>query len=507
MLKANITDQGILNLLDKYKIDLTIPNKVQEDLKTIPSEVSKSEKKDRIDLTDMMIITIDGEDTKDIDDAISLEILPNKNFYLGVHIADVSHYVKENSSIDRMALDQATSIYPVNCVVPMLPKELSNGICSLNPNVERLALSCFMEIDYTGEVVNYKICKTLIKSKYKMTYTAVSEIIEKDNKNIIDKYNDIYSMLLDMKKLTLILMKKRKKRGCLDFESNESKFLCDENNNILKVKPYERNLATQLIEEFMIVCNETIATHCFNKNLPFLYRIHNKPKEEKMDTFREFILPLGYELRSFCIKPKDLQKLLNDLKGKPEEKAINHLLLRSLTKAIYSSEKDNHFGLASECYCHFTSPIRRYPDLQIHRIIKADIDDKLDYTTIKKFRNKVDSIDTFCSTKEQLSQRIERDSVKLKSAEYMSNKIGEKYTGIVNGINDLGFYIQLPNTIEGFVNIYSIQDDTYIFDEHRLLFMGEHSRRSFKIGDTLNIIVKSVNLTSFQIDFILDEEV
>lgn len=503
MKKNIIKDQGILKILDKFDVDLNIPQNVIDELKTIPKEVSKSDKKDRTDLTDELIITIDGDDTKDIDDGVSLKILPNNNFYLGVHIADVTHYVRENHPLDRMSLQQATSIYPVNTVVPMLPKELSNGICSLNPNVERLALSCFMEIDYTGNIVEYKILETVIKSKYKMTYTAVNEMIENKNEIIIDKYKDIYPMLLEMKKLTSILSRKRTKRGSLDFSCPETKFCCDDNGTILKVKPYDRNSATNLIEEFMIVCNETIATHCFNKSLPFLYRIHEEPDKDKMEILRQFLIPLGYELKGFKIKPKELQKLLLKLKDTSEENAVNHLLLRSMAKAVYSSEKENHFGLASECYCHFTSPIRRYPDLQIHRIIKADLNNKMDYKTLKDFKNIVETVDTHCSNREQLSQKIERESIKLKSAEYMFDKIGEEYTGVISGINECGFYVQLPNTIEGFVNISSLKDDLYIYDECKLLFIGEKTRKVFALGTAIDIVVKNVNIATYQIDFSL----
>lgn len=505
MKKSNIKDLGILSILNKFNVEIEIPNKVIEELKEIPTEVSKNDFKSRTDLREETIITIDGDDTKDIDDAIYLKTLSNGNFELGVHIADVTHYVKEKTALDKMALNQATSIYPVNNVVPMLPKELSNGICSLNPNVDRLALSCIMEVDFIGEVINYSIKETIINSKYKMSYPIVSEILENKNPYLIEKYKEVYPMLLDLEKLTKILIKKRNKRGSLDFNCPETKFICDENEKIIKVKPYDRNIATRLIEECMILCNESIARYCFEKNMPFIYRIHDCPDEEKLELFRDYIKFLGFKLND-RIRPKELQRLLKKIEGNPEEKAINNLLLRSLPKAVYSFEHNEHFGLASECYCHFTSPIRRYPDLQIHRIIKCSINNKLDYKELKKFKRKVQEIDTHCSNQEQLSQKIERESVKLKSAEFMQDKIGENYIGIVSGVNEFGFYIQLPNTIEGFVNIFSLKDDKYIFDECKLMFVGEKTRKTFKLGQKINIKVKSVNIANYQIDFSLYSE-
>lgn len=502
MKKSNIKDLGILSILNRFNVEIEIPKKVIEELKTIPTEVSKSELKGRTDLRDELIITIDGDDTKDIDDAISLTVLPNGHFKLGVHIADVTHYVKERSALDKMALNQATSIYPVNNVVPMLPKELSNGICSLNPDVDRLALSCIMEVDFAGEVVNYSIEETIIHSSYKMSYPMVSEILENENPYLIEKYEEVYPMLLELQKLTNILIKKRNKRGSLDFNCPETKFICDQNEKIIKVKPYDRNIATRLIEECMILCNETIATYCYNKNLPFIYRIHDDPDEEKLELFKDYMSCLGFKLRD-RLRPKELQRLLKKIEKTPEEKAINNLLLRSLPKAVYSFEHSEHFGLASACYCHFTSPIRRYPDLQIHRIIKASINNKLDYKELKKYKKAVQEIDTHCSNQEQLSQKIERESVKLKSAEYMLEKIGEEYIGVISGINEFGFYVQLPNTIEGFVNIYSVKNDKYIYDELKLMLVGEKTRKTFKLGDEIHIQVKNVNLTSYQIDFIL----
>lgn len=503
MLKTSIKDKGILKILNSHGVELTLSKKIQEEINVIPETISKSELKGREDFRDKLIITIDGDDTKDIDDAISIEMLENKNFYLGVHIADVTHYVREHSAIDRAALTQATSIYPVNGVVPMLPKELSNGICSLNPNVDRLSLSCFMEINYKGEVENYKICESVINSKYKMTYNIVNDIIENSNKELIKEYNEIYKMLLDLNKLTKILINKRNKRGSLDFNCPETKFICDSNDRILSVKEYDRNSATRLIEECMIVCNETIATHCFEKKLPFLYRIHDKPSEEKMENLQEYLITAGYTLKNQ--KVRSIQKLLKEVEGTPSEKGINYLLLRSLAKAIYSAENEDHFALASQYYCHFTSPIRRYPDLQIHRIIKADLNNKLGYKELKVFRSIVNTIDTHCSNMEQAAQKIERETVKLKSAEYMLDKIGEGYKGVITGINEQGFYVQLENTIEGFVNIYSIKDDKYTFDEYKLCFVGEKTRKIFVLGQNVDIIVKNVNIENYQIDFKLND--
>lgn len=497
MLKTNIKDRGILNILNSYGVELELSEKILEEIKQIPQNISQNEMKNREDLRDELIITIDGEDTKDIDDAISLKILPNDNFYLGVHIADVTHYVKIHSAIDNAALSQATSIYPVNGVVPMLPKELSNGICSLNPNVDRLALSCFMEINYKGEVENYRICESVIKSRHKMTYDVVNEIIENHNKELIEE--DIYKMLLDLNKLTNILIKKRERRGSLDFNCPETKFICDINNKITSIKERERNSATRLIEECMIICNETIATHCFKRELPFIYRVHNSPSKEKIETLQEYLKTTEYSLKNY--KVTSIQKLLKEVEGTTFERGINYLLLRSLAKAVYSAKNEEHYALASPYYCHFTSPIRRYPDLQIHRIIKADLNNKLDYKSIKYFNKVVHSIDTHCSDMEQKAQKIERDTIKYKAAEYMLDKIGKQYNGIITGVNEFGFYVQLENTIEGFVNIYTINDDIYTFDEYRLCFVGEKTRKVFSLGQCVDVIVKNVHIEKYQIDF------
>lgn len=504
MKKSEIQDTNILKILNYFNVELELPNKVIDELKKLPKEISKEDIKNRVDLRDKTIFTIDGEDTKDIDDAISLSKLDNGNFYLGVHIADVTHYVPESSCINRMALNQGTSIYPVNNVVPMLPKELSNGICSLHPNVDRLTLSCNMEIDYSGNVVDYTIYKSVINSSYKLSYAIVSEILEKQNEYLINKYNDIYDTLLLFEKLTQILIRKREKRGSLDLDCPETKFECDKKGTIYKVKPYAKNIATSLIEECMIICNETVAEHCFNKKIPFIYRIHDKPNVDKMKGFRDFLYLLDMNVKE-NLTSKDLQKILSKIKGKPEEKALNYLLLRSLPKAVYNSEVSSHFGLASKCYCHFTSPIRRYPDLFIHRMIKLDLDNKLDEKAISKYKKIVNEIDTHCSTQEQWSQKIERESVKLKAAEFFSSRIGARFSGIVNGISENGLYVQIPNSLEGFISTFSIKDDKYTFDNFRLCFIGEERRKVYSLGTSLEIEVKRVNMETYQVDFIIIE--
>ncbi|MDU2659255.1 MAG: VacB/RNase II family 3'-5' exoribonuclease, partial [Clostridium perfringens] len=381
-----------ITVIKKYALPEEFPPQVLAFAEEISEEIPESEIKRRTDLRDVKMVTIDGEDAKDLDDAVSIERLPNGNYKLGVHIADVTHYVKENNPLDKEAFKRATSVYLVDRVIPMLPKKLSNGICSLNPQVDRLALTCFMEIDHKGNVVNHSIHESVIKTNERMTYTDVTKILRDNDKELIERYKDLVDDFKAMEELCKILNKRRMGRGAIDFEFAESKIILDEKGKPIDIKPYERAIANRIIEEFMLVCNETIAEYMNKAEIPFVYRIHEEPDNEKLQRFKNFAYSLGYSFNfGELIEPRDLQKVVEEVKGKNEEMVINTLLLRSMMQARYSPDCAGHFGLAAEYYCHFTSPIRRYPDLQIHRIIKEYINKKIDPKRAKRLLSIVDS--------------------------------------------------------------------------------------------------------------------
>ena len=403
-------DKGldILTVIKKFGLPEEFPQKVLNFADTIEDEIDEREIKRRKDLRDVKMVTIDGEDAKDLDDAVSIEVLPNGRFKLGVHIADVSHYVREKNPLDKEALKRATSVYLIDRVIPMLPKKLSNGICSLNPKVNRLALSCIMTIDNNGKVLDYEIAESVIKTNERMTYTAVNKILKDQDPELMKRYDYLVDDFKAMEQLANILYKKRIKRGAIDFDFAEAKITLDELGKPIEIKPYEREIANRMIEEFMLVCNETIAEHMFNKRLPFVYRIHENPDAEKLDKFKEFVYNLGYYVKwNDEVRPKDLQAVIEKVKGKKEEVVINTLLLRSMMQARYSPENVGHFGLAAEYYCHFTSPIRRYPDLQIHRIIKESLNNKIDDTRSRKLVNLVDYAAKQSSEMERVAQEAE----------------------------------------------------------------------------------------------------
>ncbi|KEH90216.1 ribonuclease R [Clostridium novyi A str. BKT29909] len=499
----------ILTIIKKYKLPEEFPAKVQSYVDNIPQEIDPEEAKGREDLRDVVMVTIDGEDAKDLDDAVSIEKLDNGNYLLGVHIADVSHYVKEKSPLDKEALKRATSVYLINKVIPMLPKELSNGICSLNPKVDRLAMTCFMEINNKGKVVNYRITKSVIKTNERMTYTDVTKMLRDKDEATIEKYKDLYKYFKLMEELCEILYNKRISRGAIDFEFEESKIILDDNGKPIDVKPYERAIANRIIEEFMLVCNETVAEHMYWTKIPFVYRIHEDPDEEKLQKFREFAYNLGYFIKPTKeVHPKALQEIIESARGKKEETVVNTLLLRSLKQARYAPQCVGHFGLAAKYYCHFTSPIRRYPDLIIHRIIKESLDGLIDEKRFKSLENKVDYASVQSSDMERLAMEAEREVDDLKKAEYMSEKIGEEYTGIVSSVTNFGMFVQLPNTIEGLVHISTMDDDYYVYDEDHLCLVGEKHKNVYRLGDEVKIKVDRVDLGSYEIyfDLIKDEK-
>ena len=494
----------ILSIIRRYDLPEKFPKEVETQVLKIPDEVEEKLTGNRKDLRNEITFTIDGEDAKDLDDAVSLEMLDNGNFYLGVHIADVSQYVFEGSALDKEAIKRGTSVYLIDRVIPMLPKELSNGICSLNPKVDRLTLSCSMEINKKGNVENYKIYESVIRTKERMTYSDINKILEDNDEVLKEKYDHLLDIFKNMKDLMEVLYKKRKDRGSLNFEFDETKILLDSEGRPIDIRPYERGLSEKMIEEFMIVCNETIAEHMYWKEMPLLYRVHEDPDPEKIKTLNELIHNFGYSIKGTDeVHPKALQQLLDKVKGKKEERLINTLLLRSLKKARYDGNSLGHFGLASKYYCHFTAPIRRYPDLAVHRIIKEDIHGKLTGDRIAILRGKIPPIAVQSSLRERVADEAERETEDLKKAEYMKDRIDEEFDGIVSGVTAYGMYIQLGNTVEGLVHVSNMEDDYYIFDGDNHLLIGERKKKIYRIGDNVKIKVLSVNIANREIDFIL----
>lgn len=497
----------ILAIIRKFGLPEDFPEEVIDEAEDIPEEIPAEEINRRLDLRDEMIFTIDGADAKDLDDAISIEKLDNGNYKLGVHIADVTHYVKENSPLDKEALKRGTSVYLVDRVIPMLPKKLSNGVCSLHPNVPRLTLSLFMEINDKGVILNHKIVETIIESKERFTYTDVSDLLEKDVPELKERYSHVIDKLKIAEELCNILMKKREARGSIDFDFPEAKIILDKDGKPVEVKKYERRISNRIIEEFMLVSNETIAEHMYWTETPFVYRVHEDPDSEKISEFNKFIHNFGYHLKGTQeTHPKELQALLKKIEGKKEETVINTIMLRSLKKARYTHECLGHFGLAAEYYSHFTSPIRRYPDLQIHRIIKDFINDRMSEKKIEKLKKKLPSVTDHASLRERVADEAERETDDLKKVEFMSNKIGEEFEGIISGVIPFGIFVELDNTIEGLVHVSTLVDDYYIHDAQNYSFVGERTKKTYRIGDIVKIKVVKADIAKRALDFVLVEE-
>ncbi|MBQ3436101.1 MAG: ribonuclease R [Bacilli bacterium] len=491
----------ILSIIHKYDIEVEFPDEVVEEVKTIPSEVRSEELEGRKDLRDQVIFTIDGDDTKDIDDAISIKKFESGNYELGVHIADVSYYVKEGSPLDDDAMERGTSVYLVDRVIPMLPHELSNGICSLNPDVDRLAISCVMEIDPKGKIVKYDIFPSVIKSRKQMTYKNVNKILEENT--VPEGYEDFADDLRLMKELADILRKEKIERGYIDFDVDETKILVDENCVPTEVTLRERGAGERLIEDFMIAANETVATHIYNMELPFIYRVHEYPKEEKIRSFLSFISSLGYTYTGDLkdMSPKTIQKLINFLKDKKEFKILSSLLLRSMQKAIYKPENLGHYGLASKCYTHFTSPIRRYPDTTVHRLLRTYLfNHKIDKETVKYWEEKLIFVADHSSAKELASVNCEREVEDMKHAEYMESHIGEEFEGMISSVMNFGMFVELDNLIEGLVPIKDM-DDFYHYDEDNLTLTGEKKHNVYRLGDRVIVKVVRASKEEKQIDF------
>lgn len=507
---GHINDPGvdILSVIRRYELAVEFPEEVYAEIEHLGIEVAEADKKGREDLRDLLTITIDGADAKDLDDAVSLKRLGNGNFELGVHIADVSHYVRENTALDKEAYARGTSVYLVDRVIPMLPHKLSNGICSLNPHVDRLALSCLMEVNGRGEVVSHRILESVINSDYRMTYTAVREILEDGAPALLEQYAEILPMLEDMEEMRQILGEKRRKRGSVNFDLPESKIILDENGKPIDIKPYEKSIATNMIEEFMLVCNETIAENSFWQEMPFMYRSHQEPDEDKLEKMEQFLRGFGYYLRKKDgeIHPRELQKVLQKAEETDEERIITRMVLRSMMQARYTAENGGHFGLAAKYYCHFTSPIRRYPDLEIHRMIKKMLHGELDEKASAYYRRKMPDWAKHCSKQERVAEDAERDTDALKKVEFMEDKVGQIYEGIISGVTNWGIYVELPNTIEGMVALSQMDDDYYEFDEKKMLVFGKRTKKSYRLGDKVVVSVAKVDRMMGTIDFVFEEE-
>ena len=491
----------ILSIVYKYNINTEFPDDVKEQVKEMPMEVLEEELKDRRDLRDIEIFTIDGDDTKDIDDAISIKKLDNGHYELGVHIADVSYYVEEGTPLDNEAMERGTSVYLVDRVIPMLPHELSNGICSLNPNVDRLAISCVMEFDSNGKQVKYDIFPSVIRSRIQMTYKKVNDVLE--NNIVAEGYEEYVNSLRLMKELADILRNMKIGRGYIDFEVDEAKILVDENCVPTDVVLRNRGTGEMLIEDFMIAANECVATHIYFMNLPFVYRVHDVPKEEKIRSYLSFIGTLGYQIPGDIkdFKPKTLQRLIEFLSDKKEFKILSALMLRSMQKAIYQPENIGHYGLASTCYTHFTSPIRRYPDTTVHRLLRTYLFNKdMSSNTIRHWEEKLVYVTDHSSAKERSAVDCEREVEDMKMAEYMEQHIGEEFEGMISTVTNFGMFVELDNLIEGLVPIKDM-NDFFHYDEMTMSLTGERSHVKYTIGE--RVIVKVVRASKEEkiIDF------
>ncbi|WP_018930937.1 ribonuclease R [Gracilibacillus lacisalsi] len=494
----------ILSIIYKNGIAIDFPPEVLEQAENISEEISEKDVQGRRDLRDETIVTIDGADAKDLDDAVTVKRLDNGNYKLGVYIADVTHYVKEDSPIDKEAFERGTSVYLVDRVIPMIPHRLSNGICSLNPQVDRLVLGCDMEISPKGEVVNHEIFQAVIKTTERMTYKAVNQILVDNDQETIDRYQALVPMFKDMEDLAEILRGKRFGRGAIDFDFKEAQVLVNDEGKAQDVVIRERSVGERLIEEFMLCANETIAEHFHWMDVPFIHRIHEDPDPSKLQTFFEFIARFGYVVKGTSneIHPQALQNVLDEVAGTDEDMIISKLMLRSMKQAKYDPQGIGHFGLATEFYTHFTSPIRRYPDLIVHRLIRTYlIENKLDEQTRQHWKDKMPVIAKQASLKERAAVDAEREVDDLKKAEYMQDKIGEEYEGVISSVTNFGLFVELPNTVEGLVHVSYLTDDYYHFDERAYAMIGERTGNVFQVGDAITIKVAQVNLDERAVDF------
>lgn len=501
---GHVNDPGtdILSIAKNYNLPMEFSEKVLNQAERVAKPASVADMAGRLDLRGWQMVTIDGEDAKDLDDAVSVT-REGENYILGVHIADVTNYVQENSALDREALERGTSVYLVDRVIPMLPHTLSNGICSLNEGEDRLALSCIMTVNPKGNVIAHEIAETVIHVDRRMTYTSVDLILTKRDETERDKYAGLVPMFECMKELSDILRARRSSRGSVNFDFPETKIVLDENGKPVSIKPYERNAATKLIEDFMLLANETVAEDYYWQELPFVYRTHEAPDSEKMRTLAAFINNFGFRMHvgNNGVRPKEIQKLLAKVEGTPYDALISRLALRSMKQAKYTPENTGHFGLAANYYTHFTSPIRRYPDLQIHRIIKDNLRGRMGEEKISHYHAILPEVTKHASETERRAEEAERETIKLKKAEYMQERIGEVYEGIISGMTKWGMYVELANTVEGLVHVTNMHDDHYDYYENTYEMVGEHFGKIYKLGQKVCVRVKDIDRLMRTIDF------
>ena len=492
----------VLCVAKSYELPMEFPEKVAKQAERIKETLNEGDFYGREDLRDVVMVTIDGEDAKDLDDAVSLT-KDEDLYHLGVHIADVSNYVQYNSALDKEALKRGTSVYLADRVIPMLPKKLSNGICSLNAGEDRLALSCLMDIDKKGRVVSHRIVESVIHVKERMSYTDVKKILLQEDEELAKRYEELLPMFFQMKELSELLRNRRKKRGAIDFDFPESKLVLDENGKVVDIYPYEQNVATRLIEDFMLAANETVAEEYCMLGLPFVYRTHENPDMEKMETVLEMVHQAGIKVKKGkeTISPKEVQKILKELEGMECEPFFARLILRSMKQAKYTVEDTGHFGLAAKYYCHFTSPIRRYPDLQIHRIIKETLRGKMTEAKIQHYKGILEEVARQSSAMERRAEEVERETIKMKKAEYMKQHIGEAFEGTVSGVTEWGFYVELDNTVEGLVHVNSLTDDYYTFDKDRYCLVGDMTGRAYRMGQRVKVWVENADENTKTVDF------
>ena len=507
---GHVTDPGvdILSIVKGYDLPTEFPEKVLNQAERVAKAVTTADMAGRKDVRSWQTVTIDGEDAKDLDDAVSLTRTEDgKNWILGVHIADVANYVQERSALDREALHRGTSVYLADRVIPMLPHRLSNGICSLNAGVDRLAMSCIMTVDAKGDVIDHEICESVIRVNERMSYTSVKKILEDHDEEETTRYIDLVPMFEEMEQLAGILRNRRHQRGSIDFDFPESKIMLDEEGHPMEIRSYDRNVATKIIEDFMLLANETVAEEYYWREIPFVYRVHETPDEDKIKKLAILINNFGYSLHiSDEVRPGQIQKLLAKIQGTPQETMISRLALRSMKQARYTTGCSGHFGLAAKHYCHFTSPIRRYPDLQIHRIIKETIRGRMNQEKKMYYAQILGDVADKTSTLERRAEEVERETVKLKKAEYMETRLGQNYEGIISGVTGWGLYVELPNTVEGLVHISTLMDDYYQFDEEAYCLVGEKTGHTYRLGQKVTVKVSQVDLSTKSIDFILKEE-
>lgn len=490
-------------LIRTFQLSESFPQKIEKEAEYAALPVTEEEVKNRKDYRRKIVLTIDGADSKDLDDAISIEQMDNGNFRLGVHIADVSHYIKEGGALDREAMNRGTSVYLLDIVLPMLPKVLSNGICSLHPGADRLTLSVSMEITQKGVVVDHEIFESVIRSTERLVYSEVSDLLEYETPALAEKYARVHKELKMMRDLAGILRSRRQERGSLDFDFDEAHIILDQGGIPVSVETSERRVANRLIEEFMLIANETVAEHYFHLGVPFVYRIHERPTPEKIDAFKRFLSTLGLRLKGSTenVHPKALNEVLAQVEGTEIEHVVNTVMLRSMKKAFYDTVCKGHFGLGVTYYCHFTSPIRRYPDLIIHRVIKESLSHPMGESRRKALESKTKEAADIASVTERKAEELEREVEKLKKAEYMSYRLGEEFDGIISGIASFGFFAEIPNTIEGLVRVQSLTDDEYIYEQELYRLYGKKTRKTYTLGDKVRVRAAAVDIAKREIDF------